>query len=265
MSEAYTDTITALREEFVEICKSVFGESLVSIIAKGSAVKGGFIPGLSDVDLHVYLKPHAFIYSDFLKLEHALKLQEGIDSLVQGHDLGGSPIQVIPINESQPPEWSGPLPGTYILLYGDCDPEAPPTASQMLKQDLDVLINPTYAYKLINSFVDKTTDQLASYVRRLQPAVNPTLYRVLSLLTGAPFTVWKMTKFDVLDALDALPNSCGQRMAALGREFYRLAGQRTRRQREPDFCRTAIRAAYRVIDTGREIGQEIESETRCVD
>jgi predicted nucleotidyltransferase len=260
----YESAIGALRQEFVEVCKSVFGSYLVAVIAKGSTVKGGFIPGLSDIDLHVYLKNEAFIYSDFLKLDLAFKLQAQMDKLVRRYDFSGSPIQVNLLNESLPPDWSGPLPGTYILLYGEHYPEAEPTVEQMLAQDLRELKNPVYAYKLINSYADKTTDELVNFVRRLQPAVNPTFYRVLSLLTKDPMKVWKLTKFEALEALEDLDDERGERIARLGREFYALASQRKRQREDADFCRAAIRAAYRVIDAGREIGLQLEEAEKVV-
>ena len=259
--DEYIDALAALRQDFVAVCQSVFGDYLVAIITKGSSVKGGFIPGLSDIDMHVYLKNEAFIYSDFLKLDLGLQLQEQMDTLIHRYEFNGSPIQVILLNTSQPPRWSGPLPETYIVLYGEGCPEAEPTSEQMLTQDLKELTNPVYAYKLMSSYVDKPTDELCSFVRRLQPAVNPTLYRVLSLLTGDPMRVWKMTKFEALDALENLADERAQRIAEFGREFYALATQRERQRKDADFCREAIRAGYRVVDAGRAIGLELETPT----
>ncbi|MCZ6679563.1 MAG: hypothetical protein O7E52_20215 [Candidatus Poribacteria bacterium] len=258
MLEAYRHTIAELREAFVEVCKTVFGESLVSILTKGSTVKGGFIPGLSDVDLHVYLKDDAFIYSDFLKLELGLSLQEKMYELIRNYDLGGGPIQVICLPVSHQRDWVGPLPETYILLYGDACPDPPPTAEEMLKQDLDSLKNPTYAYKLINSLSDERTDQLASYVRRLNPAVTPALYRVLSLLTQHPFAVWTMTKFEVLGALEKLEDERARQLAEFGRTFYDLASKRDELREDADLCRTAIRVGFQVVDLGREIGHKLD-------
>lgn len=254
MLEEYEQTVIELREAFVEVCKSVFAESLVAIITKGSTVKGGFIPGLSDVDLHVYLKDDAFIYSDFLKLEFGLSLQAKMDGLMGKYDLGGGPIQVMCLPVSHQRDWVGPLPGTYLLLYGDTCPDPPPTAVEMLAQDLDSLKNPVYAYKLVNSFADKSNADLATYVRRLNTAVTPTLYRVLSLLTQAPLKTWKMTKFEVLEALEELDDESAKRLAKPGRAFYEIAGERNRLRRDADLCRAAIQAGFEVVDGGREIG-----------
>jgi predicted nucleotidyltransferase len=260
MLKEYESAVAGLRREFVEVCKSVFEESLVAIICKGSTVKGGFIPGLSDVDLHVYLKDNAFVYSDFLKLELGLSLQEEMDELIHKYDFGGGPIQVITINTSKPRDWSGPLPGTYLLLYGDECPETSPTAEEMLEYDRANLQNPSYGYGLVNSMADKTSDALPSYVRRLNTAVTPTLYRVLSVLTSDPFKAWRMTRFEVLDALEQLEtedlgaDSRPAHIAKLGREFYEIASRKHKLESDPELCKTALRIGFKILDSGREIG-----------
>lgn len=257
MLQTHEQTIAELRGAFVEVCKSVFGESLVAIITKGSTVKGGFIPGLSDLDLHVYLKDDAFIYSDFLKLELALSLQEKVDALIRKYDFGGGPIQVMCLPVSQQRDWGGPLPGTYILLYGDSCPDPPYTAEKLLEQDLENLKHPVYSYKLINSLADKSNDQLANFVRRLNIGVTPTLSRVLSVLTEEPLKVWKLTKFDVLEALDQLDDAHAKELAKLGREFYKIAQIASE---GPARCRRAIRTGFKVVDLGREIGQGLRGK-----
>ena len=254
MLKEYECVITGLREEFVEVCRSVFGESLVAIINKGSTVKGGFIPGLSDMDLHVYLKDDAFVYSDFLKLELGLSLQERMDELIRKYDIGGGPIQVIMINVSKPRDWSGPLPGTYLVLYGDGCPEPPPEAEEMLEYDRANLQDSHYGYGLVNSLADKTNDALTGYVRRLNPAVTPTLYRALSLLTREPLEVWKMTRFQVLEALGKLEMEDATELAELARKFYELASQHQRTSGDLELCKETLRVGYRILDIGRQIG-----------
>lgn len=254
MLKEYEYAITGLREGFVNACKLVFEESLVAIINKGSTVKGGFIPGLSDMDLHVYLKADAFVYSDFLKLELGLSLQEKMDALICKYDIGGGPIQVIMINVTKSRDWSGPLPGTYLVLYGDGCPEPPPKAEEMLEYDRANLQNPSYGYGLVNSFADKTNDALTGYVRRLNPAVTPTLYRVLSLLTSDPTKVWGMTKFEVLEALEKLGTEDAVELVGLGRKFYELASQHQQTRDDLELCKETLRVGYRILDIGRQIG-----------
>lgn len=255
MLKEYESAITGLRKEFVEACKSVFGESLVAIIAKGSTVKGGFIPWLSDLDLHVYLKDDAFAYSHFLKLELGLALQEQMDKLIRKYDFGGGPVQVIMINVSKPKDWSGPLPGTYELLYGDECPDEIPTVEYMLEKDTENLRNPSYGYGSVNSFVDKTSDALPGYVRRLNTVVTPTFYRVLSVLTKDPHRAWKMMKFEVLEALEQLEDDRAKQLVELGREFYKLASQKDRINGDLELCKEVIRLAFRIMDIGRLIGE----------
>ena len=254
MLKEYEDAIAGLREEFVHICESVFEENLVAIINKGSTVKGGFIPGLSDMDLHVYLRDDVFVYNDFLKLELGLSFQEKMDELIRKYDIGGGPIQVIMLNVSKPRNWSGPLPGTYIVLYGEECPEPPPRAEEMLEYDRFNLQNPNYGYGLINSFADKTSEALTGYVRRLNPAVTPTMYRALSLLTKEPTRVWKMTKFEVLESLEKLEIDSATEMAKLARKFYKLASRHQQTDDDLELCKETLRVGYRILDIGREIG-----------
>ncbi len=256
MIREYESAVMGLRREFVEACESVFGESLVAIIAKGSTVKGGFIPWLSDLDLHVYLKDDAFAYSDFLKLELGLALQEKMDRLIRKYDFGGGPVQVIMINVSKPKDWAGALPGTYELLYGDECPDEIPTVEYMLGKDVENLKNPSYGYGAVNSFVDKTSDALPGYVRRINTVVTPTFYRVLSVLTKDPYRAWKMMKFEVLEALEQLGDDRAKQLVELGREFYELAGQKDRIHNDLELCKKAIRIGYRIMDIGRLIGEQ---------
>ncbi len=209
------------------------------------------------MDFHVYLRADAFIYNDFLKSELGLRMQEQMDKLIRKYDVGGGPIQVNLLNESHPPDWSGPLPGTYIVLYGDGYPEQPPSAEDLLAKDLDNLKNPI-PYRWVTTYADKTNDQLPNFIRSLNTQVTPTLFRVLSLLTKDPIRIWKMTKFEVIGALGQLEDESAQRLAQLGREFYDLAFQRDRQQEDPNFCRTVIRTAFNVVDLSREIGYRIK-------
>ena len=257
MQEEHEKAIAGLRKEFVEACRVVFGESLVAIINKGSTVKGGFIPGLSDVDLHVYLKDDVFVYNDFLRLELGLSLQNKMDKLICRYDFGGGPVQVIMMNVSKPRDWSGPLPGTYVLLYGDECPEPPPTSGKMLEHDRAGLLNPHYGYGLVNSLVDKGNGALPNYVQRLNTAVTPTLYRVLSLLTREPFRTWSMARSEVLQGLEQMDVKGVENLAELGRRFYRIASKKSQLHTDPELCKEAMRIGFGILDFGREAGKEL--------
>jgi len=252
MLDKYKTAIDGIRKEFVDICKAVFGDNLVAIINKGSSVKGGFIPGLSDIDFHVYLKDDAFISRDYIKLEYGLSLQEKIDVLLRKYDIEESQIQVIALNVENPKRWSGPLPGTYVILYGDGCPEPEPVAWEMLEADELILSSPYYFYNLINSYADKSNEELAEFVRKINPCVTPTLYRVLSLITNDPLKVWAMTRFEVLESLKNLDSDVAKQIAQLGNEYFCLAGQRAKLKTDPELCRTALRVGFKIIDIGKD-------------
>jgi len=264
MLDKYRDILTELRNEFVEVCKAIFGDNLVAIVNKGSSVKGGFIPGLSDVDLHVYLKEEAFIYNDLIKLESGLSFQEKMDGILRKHDLSDSPIQVIFLNVDNPKRWSGPLPETYLILYGDSCPEPEPHAEEMLEMDRLNLRSPYYFYNLINSYADKANEELAEFVRKINPAITPALYRVLSLITNDPFKAWKMTRFEVLEALESLESEEAKEMAKLGRKYFEIAGQRPLLKVDAELCRKALRIGFQIIDMGKEFAFSYK-DTKGVD
>jgi len=256
--DKYQGAIEKLRKDFVEICKSIFDENLVAIINKGSSVKGGFIPGLSDIDMHVYLKDEVFIYSDYIKLEYGLALQQKIDELLKRYDLGESPVQVIMLNISYPKRWAGDLPGTYLMLYGDENPEPESIPEEMLEADRFNLLSPYYFYNLVNSYADKSNEELPEFVRKINPAVTPSLYRVLSLITRDPLKVWTMTRFDVLDSLECLESEEAKKLARLGHDYFALAGQRDRLKTDPELCRKALKIGFEIIYTGKEFAHSFD-------
>lgn len=126
----------------------------------------------------------------------------------------------------------------------------------MLDQDRESLRNPNYAYGLINSLADKPNGSLAGYARTINPAVTPTFYRVLSILSGDPFKVWSMTKFQVLESLEQLEDSIANQLAGFGREFYEIARQREQLKKDLEFCKSAIRLGFEIVDIGREMCKE---------
>jgi hypothetical protein len=85
----------------------------VGLIAHGSAVKGGFIPNCSDIDLQLYLEPAAFSENGSLPLALCIAIARDL-----------APISAAPFRYIQgyahpcalPPGQVGPIPGAYALL-----------------------------------------------------------------------------------------------------------------------------------------------------
>jgi len=104
----------------------------VGLIVHGSALKGGAIPGCSDIDLQLYLRADAFDEHGDLPLSVALAIHRelsGIDpapfQYIQCYPLPASPIDVMP-------RFTAPVPGGYHVLAGRLPiPEA--TAAELVE------------------------------------------------------------------------------------------------------------------------------------
>src|SRR5581483_8556054 len=88
---------------------------LIGVMAHGSAYKGGFIPGCSDVDLQLYLAPAAFGDDSQLPLDLCIAIQRDlarIDPAPFGY------IQIRALAGVPGPDHVGPIPGAYAVLTG---------------------------------------------------------------------------------------------------------------------------------------------------
>jgi predicted nucleotidyltransferase len=74
--------LESLLDRFVRACLDIFGrERVEGIILHGSALKGGGIPGYSDIDFMVFLAPDSFDEHGELRDESAFAMQERIGPL----------------------------------------------------------------------------------------------------------------------------------------------------------------------------------------
>ena len=103
----------------------------VGLLAVGSALKGGYIPGCSDIDLHLYLADSAFDRDGILPLDLGLAVHRDLAKI------DPTPFEYIQcqalrsrLTEGNELSSMGPIPGTYHVLVGELPvPEA--TADQV--------------------------------------------------------------------------------------------------------------------------------------
>src|SRR5260370_9541161 len=100
-------------QSIVHVAATVYlhhlGQWCVGVLVHGSALKGDYIPGCSDIDFQLYLEPAAFTQKGQLPLEVCLALQRDLAQIepfpfqyIQGHALPPSPWNgyLVPIQES---------------------------------------------------------------------------------------------------------------------------------------------------------------------
>ena len=192
---------------------------LVGISVHGSAYKGGFIPGCSDVDMQLYLEPSAFTDDGQLPLERCIAIHRDlarIDPAPFGY------IQVRALSRIPSPDHVGPLPGAYMVVTGSMPlPGATEWPFREAAEAALPRLGPVPAY-LPGGLLDHGADRLARQVRWLCTEVWPALYHLLSLRTGDALAVWRLPKEQAIALLpaDEVPGSAIRAFYAPARAHY---------------------------------------------
>ncbi len=175
----------------------------VGLVVHGSALKGGYIPGCSDIDFQLYL-------DDILPFETCLSVQREISQI------DPAPfryIQCYPHTNMLPEGHTGPVPGAYLLLAGRL-PVAEATRSQLQESARKRIaaLNPIPKY-IVDSLLESGKGRLPWNIRWLCTDVWPTVYQVLILQGHDPFIVWSLPKPQAI-ALFPPDTSLGQTIRA---------------------------------------------------
>lgn len=198
-----------------------------SIVWKGSSRKAwrspyDFIPGLSDIDIHVYVDGP--VDSSIAgAIEHAA-----------GPGPGGSPTQVLVMDRTDlPPGWML-LPEAYTVLRGR-DPEvALPPYGQMVSQAWDRMLPAGATAERLRGELARVDDPWRMLVTS-RSAFTPMLYRAAIHFAGHdPTKVWTLSRSEMIEATEGTPSLDRLReavtlhldaaiTAAYGRDDWRLA------------------------------------------
>jgi len=187
-------------------------EWFIGLAVHGSALKGGFIPGCSDIDFQLFLDEHAFGSSHELPFATCLAIQR---DLAQIDPAPFRYVQGKVFSSLLPASYTGPIPGAYLLLAGKL-PVAEATKAQLwesARARIATLSSPP-PY-LTGGLLEHGKGRLAWNIRWFCTHVWPTVYQVLVLQGYDPFFVWSLPK---LEAIALLPpeTALGQTL----RTFY---------------------------------------------
>ncbi len=196
------DSVNEVAKPIIERAAAVYYKHtkdwIKSIILHGSALKGGFIPGCSDIDLKVVLDDSAFDEHSRLPLEKYFCIHLDLSKI------DPSPFRYIQcdmIGSKLPDGYVGPVRGAYRIIWGDhLIPEA--TEDQLVISAANSLNHldpvPKFAYE---SLLDHGGNRLSHNVRLLCTKVWPTLYHVLIMEGHDPISVWQLMKQDAMNQL----------------------------------------------------------------
>jgi hypothetical protein len=207
----------------------------IGLLVHGSALKGGIVPGCSDVDLQLYLQTAAFTPQKHLPLELAFAIHRDIARI------DPAPfryIQCYPLSSELPEGFVGPVPGAYHVVAGELPvPEA--TADQLRAASKKALaeLDPSPEF-IIGCLIGPGGVRLARRIRLLCTKVWPVLYQVLTLQAEDAIEVWGLPK---PEAVERLPGSTPLGWAIRG--FYRAV-----RAYYP--TEDSVEGAFTVIENG---------------
>jgi hypothetical protein len=163
----------------------------VGLMAHGSAYKGGFILGCSDVDMQLYLEQSAFAADGQLPLDLCVALHRDL-ARIDPTPFGYIQIRALPSVAS--PDQVGPIPGAYTVIAGRMPlPEATEQQLRDAARAALARLRPVPAY-LPDGLLNHGMGRLARQTRWLCADVWPTLYHVLALRTGDALGVWRLPR-----------------------------------------------------------------------
>ncbi len=171
---------------------------LVSLVAHGSAVKGDYVPGCSDVDLVLIVRPGTLATGGHLPFATVAALQ---------FDLSG--IEIAPfrylqsrVEEQGRPRKGGFVPGAYHLVWGE--PNVPlATPEQLRGAAREALIGldiRAMEARICDRLLDCGEGRFDREVRYICTDVWPRLYCMLIVDGCDPLEVWRMTKSEAIAA-----------------------------------------------------------------
>ncbi len=247
-----------LLDGFVQACRDIFDdEHIEGIILHGSAVKGGIIPGYSDMDFMVFLTPDAFDERGKLPDEAAFAMQERIGPMPWREAGFGYPQAYFYDYRTLPEWWTGPVPGAYRELFGALPAEALAT-EEKLRAGVRRLLSETLAERLsgmVSNFADSADGQLPRRVRLLGTDLTPAVFSLASCHTDDSLALWAKTKREALALVeDAYPDAEGPKLA---KEFYRNVERLFGREFDTQLGRQAFRTGVAFLRWAEEVGRSL--------
>ncbi len=174
------------------------GRSFVGLILHGSALKGGFIAGCSDIDLQLYVMPDALDPGGHLPFELTVAIHR---DLARIDPAPFRYIQCYAFSTEMREGWVGPVPGAYHVVAGRL-PIAEATADQLregARRSLESL-DPALRF-LTDGLLDHGGGRLANRVRLLCTDVWPALYHLLIGRGADPIVMWSLTKQEAIERM----------------------------------------------------------------
>lgn len=188
-------------ERAARIFVSHLRQSLVSIVAHGSAVKGGYIPFGSDIDFNIIVAPDLVGRHGELPLNTAIEMHRDL-AVIDPAPFRYLQARAHPVGAHR---GAGLIPGAYHVVYGDAELTIATDAElrRNARTALARLDPAVVSAQVSNRLLDHGEDRLHRELRYLCTDIWPTLYHVVSLNADDAVTAWGLTKQAAIACIDA--------------------------------------------------------------
>jgi hypothetical protein len=196
----------------------------LGLLVNGSALKGGVIPGCSDIDMQLFLQNSIFDETGNVPLEIAAAIQADLSKIEP------APFQYIQCYPLPEHTLAGGrnsdyilVPGTYHILTGSI-PRAEATAEQVRARAVNYMekMQPG-ALTNANHLLQHGGGRLERHVRLLCTNVWPTLYSLLVCIAHDPVEVWQLPKQEAI-ALVPEKEAAGKQIRAFYESVWTYYG-----------------------------------------
>jgi hypothetical protein len=195
------DLQAAVTARVLAALRAVLGDALRGAILKGSAYKGGFIPGYSDIDIHVFCDAAVMDGPVAPRREVALALQVALGD-IDPADYRANALQIFCLDADRyPDDWIPPPAGTYRVIAGVV-PQAFHRPVEIAEHRRHALAGLRRSIGIIRALPGRIFDHphgsLPGHIRRLGVEVKTLPYLAGALLHAAPERVWSMPWSEIL-------------------------------------------------------------------
>lgn len=173
--------------------------NLVSLVAHGSAVTGGYVPEGSDIDFVLIVRSDTLSADEQLPFATVAGLQEGLSRI----DMAPFRYLQSRVEEQGSPRGGGFVPGAYHVVWGERGvPLATPEGlREAAREGLSRLDPVAIEAQVCHRLLDCGEGRFDREVRYICTDVWPTLRYLLILQSVEPLRVWGMTKTEAIATL----------------------------------------------------------------
>lgn len=226
-----------------EAARVAFGRGLRTILVHGSALTEDFVPGYSDLDVHIYVSP-VFLRADRVpELEPAVDFQRALGAL-DPREYGVHAFQLIFLDAEQfPADWQKPLPGSYEVVYGGPVDDRAPLGERLRVAHAQLEGYRDHAASLVSKFVDKPDVALPRMVRLAGTFLKGAIHSAALVATGRPGALTGRGLDELLETVrEAGADTSG------ASAFFEAVREWDRLREDPEGCRRAFTNAIRAMD-----------------